>query len=376
MPFAEMERVRAKLDGGGGGLRAFVTETVHSWVEMPWSELVHYLMLVFAVALALGARLVVHRNLRRKKNVTEFGRGDGRVRVSRLFIYPVKGCAGVEVREASVGARGVAYDRHWAVVGRRKEGGDMQALTPETAPQLVLVQPSLELGEEAVGDGAASEVVLKGIRLAAPGAEGDGCFLLAPNSQRSTTRSEPLTKFRIRGTAAESEWVTGVDCGDSCARWFSDVVGSQWTDLRVVRLSAKHSRRAPLRGDRVTGAKGVSFSDFPVLVVSEESVQALARSMESTADKGPLIERLRPNVVISGVPQPHFEDLLHHFTAGNVEFFGGALHPVPAGVGVDSRREGKSGLFGKHVVPVKVSSAGYIAVGDELRGKEDAGENR
>lgn len=69
MPFAEMERVRAKLDGGGGGLRAFVTETVHSWVEMPWSELVHYLMLVFAIALALGARLVVHRNLRRKKKM-------------------------------------------------------------------------------------------------------------------------------------------------------------------------------------------------------------------------------------------------------------------------------------------------------------------
>ncbi|RYY95662.1 MAG: MOSC domain-containing protein, partial [Comamonadaceae bacterium] len=37
-------------------------------------------------------------------------------RIARLFVYPVKSCAGVELREAVLTSAGLDLDRAWMVV--------------------------------------------------------------------------------------------------------------------------------------------------------------------------------------------------------------------------------------------------------------------
>jgi len=57
------------------------------------------------------------------------------VHIKQLFIYPVKSCAGIEVREVPLGATGPRFDRMFVVVN---EAGE--ALTQVEHPRLCLVQ--------------------------------------------------------------------------------------------------------------------------------------------------------------------------------------------------------------------------------------------
>ena len=41
---------------------------------------------------------------------------DSSIRVANLFLYPIKCCRGIEMKELQVGPRGFLYDRYWVVV--------------------------------------------------------------------------------------------------------------------------------------------------------------------------------------------------------------------------------------------------------------------
>src|ERR1700675_2204010 len=64
---------------------------------------------------------------------------DVSAQIARLFIYPVKSCAGVEVREALLTDTGLELDRAWMVV-------DAQGVfVPQREhPRLALVRPHLK----------------------------------------------------------------------------------------------------------------------------------------------------------------------------------------------------------------------------------------
>lgn len=63
------------------------------------------------------------------------GPAAGLVRVTRLTIYPVKGCAGQSCEAAEVGERGLAWDRRWMFVD--EDGG---FLSQRQLPGLATVQ--------------------------------------------------------------------------------------------------------------------------------------------------------------------------------------------------------------------------------------------
>ena len=56
--------------------------------------------------------------------------------VARLFIYPVKSCAGIEVQEALLTDAGLEFDRAWMVVD---EQGAF--LTQRALPRMALIRP-------------------------------------------------------------------------------------------------------------------------------------------------------------------------------------------------------------------------------------------
>jgi uncharacterized protein len=63
----------------------------------------------------------------------------GMVQISELYVYPVKGAAGIPLRQATLDDFGIRHDRRWMVVD--DEG---RFITQRNRPRLALLQPELE----------------------------------------------------------------------------------------------------------------------------------------------------------------------------------------------------------------------------------------
>src|SRR5262245_32095516 len=74
------------------------------------------------------------------------------MKLSRLFVYPVKSLAGIELTGSDVDEFGLAGDRRWLVVDEHGE-----FITQRDLPQLALIHP---------------EIVDGGLQLRAPGMSG------------------------------------------------------------------------------------------------------------------------------------------------------------------------------------------------------------
>jgi uncharacterized protein YcbX len=192
------------------------------------------------------------------------------VRVQSLHVYPVKSCAGIEVREALVVETGFDLDRAWMVVDP-----DGRFLSQRELPRLALVRTALR----------SDDLVLR-----APG-------MLALH----------LALDRIEGTCEVSVWkdrLPAGDMGDLCARWFSDFLGRE---VRLVRFDPEQRRTADRRWTHDVEAE-VSFQDgFPLLVVSSASLAEVNRRLAARGAAPVTMARFRPNIVLDGL-DAHAED--------------------------------------------------------------------
>src|SRR5690606_32727079 len=67
---------------------------------------------------------------------------DVTARIERLFVYPVKSCSGIELKEALLTEAGLDLDRAWMVVDERGE-----FVTQRELPRMALVRPQLKIHE-------------------------------------------------------------------------------------------------------------------------------------------------------------------------------------------------------------------------------------
>jgi uncharacterized protein YcbX len=192
--------------------------------------------------------------------------------ISRLFVYPIKSCAGVELPQATLTETGLEFDRAWMVV-------DAQGVfaTQRELPRMALVQPELKT----------FEMVLR-----APG-------MLALH----------IALDKVEQPVQATVWkdtVAAYDMGDVAAQWFSDFLGQS---LRLVRFNPEQRR---LSSAQWTGdAEGLNqFSDgYAVLVVSEASLEGLNQRLAAAGEAEVGMQRFRPNIVLSGI-DAHDEDRL------------------------------------------------------------------
>ena len=190
--------------------------------------------------------------------------------IARLFVYPVKSCAGIEVQQALLTETGLDLDRAWMVV-------DSQGmfLTQRSLPRMALIRPQLK----------SDELVLR-----APG-------MLALH----------VAIDAVEAPATVTVWCDTVpawDMGPVAAQWFSDFLGQP---CRLVRFDPEHRRLSSLEW---TGGVEVpnQFADgFPLLVTSEASLQDLNVRLAAEGHATVGMERFRPNVVLAGV-DAHDED--------------------------------------------------------------------
>jgi MOSC domain-containing protein len=192
------------------------------------------------------------------------------VRVSGLFTYPVKSCAGLSHASVSLDDRGPLWDRRWMVVGP-----DGVFLSQRQYPRLAVVQPSLE----------SDALVLR---------------VAERNAVRVPLGRAPGETRRVRVWQDDCDaW----DEGDEAARLLSDHLGAP---SRLVRMAEEFER--PVDRDYAPRPAHTGFADaFPLLVVAEASLEELNRRLQERRASPVPVSRFRPNVVLTG-SAPFAED--------------------------------------------------------------------
>lgn len=262
------------------------------------------------------------------------------VRVSALVSYPIKGCAGTPTSTAVVTPTGLLHDRSWMVVD-----GDGVFRSQRNEPRLAVIRPSVLDGQ---------------LRVSAPDIE-DLVLDVVPDGPRQAVRVH-----RWDGI--------GIDQGRVAAEWFSEVLGEE---SRLVGLPPDHVR--PSSGE-YEGLMG--FADaHALLVTSLASLDGLnERILDRGAEPVPM-DRFRPNIVISGWPEPHTEDQVRRMAIGGAEFgyakvcvrcsvplvdqdTGRRAGPEPIRTLAQYRRDPDGGVtFGMKAVVLR---PGTVSVGDEV----------
>jgi uncharacterized protein YcbX len=220
---------------------------------------------------------------------------DVRATIARLFVHPVKSCAGVEVKEALLTETGLEFDRAWMVVDA--EG---VFVSQRELPRMALIRPQLKH----------FEMVLR-----APG-------MLALHV--AFDRVEQPVRVRVW-----KDEVAAYDMGDVAAQWFGDFLSEPGAPraLRLVRFDPEHRR---LSNPAWTGGMEAQtqFSDgFAVLVASEASLGELNERLAAAGHDAVGIERFRPNIVLAGV-ESHDEDRVDLLRIVTGEGTGAVLRPA------------------------------------------------
>jgi uncharacterized protein YcbX len=192
--------------------------------------------------------------------------------LSELILYPIKSCAGMSVREATLTRAGLAvdavYDREWMVI---TEGG--QFLTQREHPRMALIVPRLK-----------SET----LELRAPGMLRLEIPLGLPNPDDERTLEVTVW----------DDTVLAYDCDLTTATWFSQAIG---VPCRLVRFHANGKRLASAKWTGDIEAPTLFSDGYPLLVAGSASLADLnAKLLAAGRDEIPM-NRFRPNLVVDGL---------------------------------------------------------------------------
>jgi uncharacterized protein len=194
------------------------------------------------------------------------------MKITGLFIYPVKSLRGIAVPAAQVDELGLVGDRRFMVVDEQG-----QFLTQRTMPRMAQITTAL----------AATQLTLS--------ADDHGALTLSTLANPSALL-RPVNLWRHDGLLAE-------DCGDAAAQWLSDVLT---TRCRLVRIGSRFQR--PVLKPAAQPHDQLAFADgAPLLISSEASLNELNRRIEQNGGQSVPMNRFRPNIVVSGC-EPFAED--------------------------------------------------------------------
>jgi uncharacterized protein YcbX len=192
------------------------------------------------------------------------------LRVSDLYIYPLKSAAGTSVASATLDRLGFAGDRRWMVVDARR-----RFLSQREQSSMALLRPA---------------ITSAGLELTFPG--------LDPLVVTTPTDDAPRTTVTVWDDTCEAR-----QSGDEASAWISRALG---VDCLLVHCPPGFQRAV----DRTYASRNehVSFADaFPLLVIGQGSLDDLNTRLETAGKEAVPMNRFRPNIVIEG-GEPFAED--------------------------------------------------------------------
>lgn len=201
-------------------------------------------------------------------------------KVTRLFIYPVKSLAGVEVSNAEVTERGFRFDRRWMLVD--DEG---TFITQRKYPTMALMM--VDPGED-------------GLSIYHKTDTEDPLFVSYNN--------EPGESIKVK---VWNDQCYATELSGEASRWFSKKLGVR---CRLVYMEDDAKRMVDTQYSPIKN--NVSFADgFQFLLANESSMDDLNKRM----GKALSIKRFRPNIVVNG-SEPFEEDDWKKIRIGSVVF--------------------------------------------------------
>ena len=207
--------------------------------------------------------------------------------LTHLLLYPIKSCAGIAVRSATVLESGLAalgvHDREWMLVTE-----DGQFLTQREHPRMALIRP-LPDGDQ--------------LRVHAPGMD----ELVLPLAWTDAAAKRTVKIW--------DDTVDAADCGDAAAAWFSAALA---TSCRLVRFHRDAVRPTSTKWTNGVPAQ-TRFSDgYPLLLIGQASLDDLNARLIAAGRHALPMDRFRPNLVVDGIDACE-EDFLATLTIGGVE---------------------------------------------------------
>jgi len=206
-----------------------------------------------------------------------------------ITLYPIKSCAGMSVREATLTRAGLMvgqiHDREWMVVDPSG-----QFLSQRECPRMALIVPQLQADT---------------LALRAPGLPQLEIALALPDAADATTLEVQVWDDRV----------AAYDCGEAVAAWFSQALGRP---CRLVRFRPAARRIASTKWTGGVEAPTRFADGYPVLAIGAASLDDLnVRLLAAGRDAVPM-NRFRPNLVIAGL-DAFEEDYVDIFRAGAAE---------------------------------------------------------
>ena len=261
------------------------------------------------------------------------------LKVSRLFIYPVKSMGGIEVSTALVTDRGFQHDRRWILVDAHN-----RFISQREVPEMALLQVTLTEAGLLVSYKKHSSSILIPFQ----------------------PQTDEFAEVIIWDDQCPGQFVS-----HEADLWFSEILG---INCRLVYMPDNSIR--PTEAEYTPVGHITSLSDgYPFLLVGQASLDDLNQRLDEPLP----MDRFRPNIVFTG-GEPFAEDLMKSFTIGNIQFNGVKLCarcPVTT-IDQETGERGKEPLkllsayrkrnnkvyFGQNLIH---EGKGEINVGDEIK---------
>lgn len=257
--------------------------------------------------------------------------------IEKLFIYPIKGCAGISLTQATLDEYGLQNDRRYQLVDANN-----RFISQRNSPHLCFIHTSI------------SDRILS---VHYPGIQ---------DLQILNT-----TSVQKRKVVIWEDEVLADDMGEEAAEWFSSILGEK---ARLVRIGSGYDRKVRV-GDSIYSSQ-VHFGDSqPILIISLESLDDLNSKLHIPVD----IDRFRPNIVISGAQaygEDHFSDIttdtVHlQFTKRcarcsviTIDQKTGISGPEPLRTLATFRKQGPKVYFGAYYIAQK---KGTLKIGEQIQ---------
>jgi uncharacterized protein len=192
------------------------------------------------------------------------------MKISHLYIYPVKSCRGISLTKTVVLDEGLANDRRWMIVDPAG-----RFITQRECPQMARLVTALDSNTA--------------LTLTWAGADGS----VLPDSANvvvAAAESGPMTPVQVWNYIDEA-----IDCGEPAAQFLTQCLGRP---ARLVQFSPQKIRTCNKEWTGDLNGR-THFSDgYPILVLGQESVNDLAARM---GDASITTDRFRPNIVVTDI---------------------------------------------------------------------------
>jgi uncharacterized protein len=203
------------------------------------------------------------------------------IRLSEIWVYPVKSLGGIRLTEAQVEERGLRYDRRWMIIDEGNIGITQRVYTKMAWINIELLAAGLRIFNRQ---------------------EEPGNDLFVP--------FEPVTAEPL-SVKIWDDWVDAVTVSSDADRWLSAQLDK---NVRLVMMPLSTERKVPVKYAK--NGENVGFADdFPYLLISQASLDDL----NSRLDQPLSMKRFRPNLVVTGT-LPFEEDHWKNIRIGNLDF--------------------------------------------------------